>query len=95
MMNSAQFAAILGTLALLALTVWLLRRKGLVQMGRGRSGKLLEVMESRILGPGHALHLVRVADRVIALATHAGGCTLLDTRPWAEVRQSVATEVKP
>jgi flagellar biogenesis protein FliO len=94
MMTSAQFAAIALTFGLLVLALWLLRRKGLVQMGRARGGKLLEVLESRVLGPGHALHLVRVADRVIALATHSGGCTLLETRPWDEVRQKASPEVQ-
>jgi flagellar biogenesis protein FliO len=54
----------------------------------------MEVIESRTLGPGHALHLVRVADRVFALATHSGGCTLLEARPWSEVRQSAEPEVQ-
>ena len=89
MMTSAQFAAIVLTLALLALALWVLRRKGLPQIGRARSGRLMEVVESRALAPGHALHLVRVGDRVLALATHSGGCTLLDTRPWGEVRPEV------
>ena len=95
MMTSSQFAAIVLTLALLALALWLLRRKGLAQIGRARSGRLLEVVESRGLGPGHALHLVRVGDRVLALATHSGGCTLLDTRPWAEVRPKLAPGGQP
>ena len=74
------------TLALLAVTLWLLRRKGLAQWNRGRSQRVLEVIETRPLAPGHTLLLVRVADRAMALATHAGGCTLLDARPWREIR---------
>jgi flagellar biogenesis protein FliO len=89
-----QFTAIALTLALLAGSLWWLRRKGLAQWRRGRAGRVMEVIESRTLGPGHALHLVRVADRVFALATHSGGCTLLEARPWSEVRQSAEPEVQ-
>jgi flagellar biogenesis protein FliO len=87
-----QFAAISLTLALLAGSLWWLRRKGLAQWNRGRSGRLLEVVESRALAPGHILHLVRVADRAMALTTHGGGCTLLETRPWNDVRQGTTPE---
>jgi flagellar biogenesis protein FliO len=87
-----QFAAVALTLALLAGSLWWLRRKGAAQWGRTRSGKVMEVIESRALCPGHALHLVRVADRVMALATHSGGCTLLEARPLGELRQAAAPE---
>jgi flagellar biogenesis protein FliO len=89
-----QFTAIGLTLLLLAGSLWWLRRKGFAQWRRGRPGQLMEVIESRTLAPGHALHLVRVADRVLALATHNGGCTLLEARPWSDVRQSAAPEVQ-
>jgi flagellar biogenesis protein FliO len=89
-----QFTAIGLTLALLAGSLWWLRRKGLAQWHRGRPGRVMEVIESRTLGPGHALHLVRVADRVFALATHSGGCTLLEARPWSDVRKSAESEVQ-
>jgi flagellar biogenesis protein FliO len=87
-----QFAAIALTLTLLAATLWWLRRKAAVQWGQARSGKVMEVIESRALCPGHALHLVRVADRVMALATHSAGCTLLEARPLGELRQPAAPE---
>jgi flagellar biogenesis protein FliO len=88
-----QFTAIAVTLILLAGSLWLLRRKGLAQWPRARAGRVMEIIESGPLGPGHTLHLVRVADRVIAVATHNGGCTVIDTRPWSEVRPSVSAEV--
>jgi flagellar biogenesis protein FliO len=90
-----QFTAIGLTLVLLAGSLWWLRRKGFAQWGRARPGRVMEVIESRTLAPGHTLHLVRVADRVLALATHSsGGCTLLEARPWSEVRPSAAPEVQ-
>ena len=84
-----QFGAITLTLALLAALLWWLRRRGLAQWNRSRPGRLMEVIESRTLSPGHTLHLVRVA-----LATHGGGCTLLEARPWSEIRQGVPPEVR-
>ena len=88
------FTAVGLTLLLLAASLWWLRRKGLAQFRRGRAGRVMEVIESRSLAPGHTLHLVRIADRVLALATHNGGCTLLEARPWSDVKQSVPPEVQ-
>jgi flagellar biogenesis protein FliO len=54
----------------------------------------MEVIESRGLGPSHTLHLVRVADRVMALATHGTGCTLLEVRPWSELPHTGPAETR-
>ena len=81
-----QFAGIAVTLVALAGLLWWLRRRGLAQWGGGGRVRVMEVIESKGLGPGHTLHLVRVADRVMTIETHSGGCALLDTRPWTEVR---------
>jgi flagellar biogenesis protein FliO len=89
-----QFTAIGLTLVLLAVSLWWLRRKGLAQWGRARSGRVMEVIESRTLAPGHTLHLVRIADRALALATHNGGCTLLEARPWSDLRPASPPEVQ-
>ena len=81
-----QFAGIAVTLVALAGLLWWLRRRGLAQWrGVSPRARLMEVIESRALAPGHMLHLVRVADRAMALATHTGGCTLLEARPWNEI----------
>ncbi len=82
-----QFGGIALTLALLAGALWWLKRKGVTQWRSGRSAHL-EVIESRGLGPGHAVHLVRVGDRIMALATYGGGCTLLEARPLTELRDA-------
>src|SRR5689334_2894805 len=89
-----QIGGVVLTLGLLAATLWWLRRRGLTQWNRSRH-RMLEIIESRPLAPGHTLLLVRVADRAMALATHGGGCTLLEARPWAEVQQAPAREDRP
>ena len=90
-----QFTAIGLTLLLLSASLWWLRRKGVAHFGRARQGRLMQVLESRPLAPGHTLHLVRVADRVLALATHNAGCTLLEARPWSDLQTSASPEVQP
>ena len=87
-----QFGGIALTLALLAGALWWLRRKGFTQWRSARASQWMEVIESRGLGPGHTLHLVRVADRVMALATHGAGCTLLEARPWSELEHAGLAE---
>ncbi len=46
---------------------------------RGGSGRRLEVLERVPLTPHHALHLVRVSDRTVLIATAPSSCTLLDS----------------
>jgi flagellar biogenesis protein FliO len=88
-----QIGGIALTLALLAGALWWLRRRGAVNFRGGRGPRVMEVIESRGLAPGHTLHLVRVADRVMALATHSAGCTLLEAGPWTELQKSIPPEV--
>ncbi len=70
---------------LLALAVWLLRRQGLWRLGgcaRAKKGlRRLEAVERLSLSPHHALHLVRVGERVLLIGVHSSGCTLLDSLP--------------
>jgi flagellar biogenesis protein FliO len=80
-----QLAGAAVTLALLALTLWYLRRRGAAQWRPGRRARGIEVVESRGIAPGHTLHLVRIGNRVMTLATHSGGCTLLEARPASEL----------
>jgi flagellar biogenesis protein FliO len=70
---------------LLGLAVWLLRRQGLVRIGgrtRAKKGlRRLEAVERLALSPHHALHLVRVGERVLLIGLHSSGCTLLESLP--------------
>ena len=81
----SQLLGVTFVLGLLAALLWWLRRRGMAQfgasrlhLGRSGRGRLLEVVESRMLAPGHALHLVRVAGRGVLLETHAAGCAPID-----------------
>jgi len=80
-----ELAALALVFGLLGASFWLLRRKGALrwkQAGRARKGsRPLESLDRLALSPQHALHLVRAADRMWLLVTHAGGCTLLSPLP--------------
>jgi flagellar biosynthetic protein FliO len=74
-----QILAILLVLALLAGTLFLLRRKGLAQFpaalpkvpGRTRQ---IQVLDRVALTPQHSLHLVEVRDEVFLIGVSPGGC---------------------
>ena len=84
-----ELGAVLLVLGVLAATLWALRRAGAVRWrapGGARRGSRIELVERVALSPGHALHLVRMADRALLIASHAGGCTLVESVPWQECR---------
>ncbi|MBI1790230.1 MAG: flagellar biosynthetic protein FliO [Acidobacteria bacterium] len=64
--------------ALWAVTLGWLRRSGALGPRRPSA---IEVLDSRPLAPGHTLHLVRVRQRTLLVATHPAGCALLDNQP--------------
>lgn len=53
------------------------------QTGSARPPRRLEVLESRALAPGQMVHLVRAPGKMLVVATHAGGCTVLDNQVLA------------
>ena len=83
-----QLAGIATAFLLLGAAVWWLRRSGLAVPaggGRGPSRRIAEKIGRLRLGPQHSLELVRLADRVLVVAVHGSGCTLLETLDWAEI----------
>ena len=89
MVEIGQMAAVAGVLTLLALTLWFLRKRGLagVLPARGKRVRRLECLERLPLGPHHTLHLVRIGDVSLLVASSPGGCTLVQSFP-AEVGAS-------
>ena len=74
---AAEMMLALGIPGSLALLVrWLQRRGNASFTGRVRH---LEVVERVSLTPQHSLHLVRVDDKHLIVASGPGGCTLLET----------------
>jgi flagellar biosynthetic protein FliO len=76
-----QIAMVLAVFALLGALLWFLKRRGLASLNisprRGGNGRRIEVLERVPLTPQHALHLVRVSDKVLLIGTAPSGCTLL------------------
>lgn len=87
-------AAVLFVLGLLAGTLFLLRRRGMASFPdvrspfarHGAAPAQLSVLERLPLTGQHTLHLVRVGDSHILVATAPGVCQILNSAA-SEVRQ--------
>ena len=86
-----QTAAVAGVLLLLGATLWWLRRRGFagltlgnLTLGKKSSGRRLECLERLPLGPQHTLHLVRLGETALLLATSSAGCALVQSFPCRE-----------
>jgi flagellar biogenesis protein FliO len=78
-----QLLAILGVFGLLGLTLWFLRRRGMVSITRKTSpNKLLKRVDALQLSPTHALSLVRMGERAILIGTSPAGFYLVESSPW-------------
>jgi flagellar protein FliO/FliZ len=89
MQLTEQLGMVLVVFALLGGLLWFVKRRGLAafpmasfpkNFGRSGSARRLEVLERIPLTPQHALHLVRVSDRTVLIATAPSACTLLDAQ---------------
>ena len=82
-----QTAAAGAVLALLSATLWWLRRKGFagVLPVRKAAGRRLECLERLPLGPQHTLHLVRLGQTALLLASTPSGCTLVQSVSRREI----------
>ncbi len=90
-----ELGAVLLVLGALGATLWALRRAGTVRWrgpGGARERGRIEAVERIALSPGHALHLVRFGSRGLLIASHAGGCTLIESLPWQECRVAPGRE---
>lgn len=83
MFEIGQMAAVVGVLTLLALTLWFLRTQGIagVMPVRNKPARRLECLERLPLGPHHTLHLVRIGETSLLVASSPGGCSLVQSFP--------------
>ena len=74
-----QVAAAGFVLLLLGGTLWFLRRRGMAvfPLPARAAGRRLEPIERLPLGPQHTLHLVRLGDAELLVASSPSGCSLL------------------
>ncbi len=87
--------AVLLVFAILAGTLWALRRAGAARWrapGGAGPRHRIELVERVTLGPQHAVHLVRLGGRGLLIASHAGGCTLVDSVAWQDCQPAQREE---
>jgi flagellar biosynthetic protein FliO len=86
-----QAATVAAVLALLGATLWWLRRRGFatLAMGRKPGGRRLESLERLPLGPQQTLHLVRVGQTALLLASSPTGCALVRSFSYGEVEPPI------
>ena len=93
MVEFGQLAAVAGVLTLLGCTLWFLRRRGIAGVAtvRRKQARRLECLERLPLGPHHTLHLVRMGETALLVASSPGGCSLVQSFPpeTAELRNGV------
>ena len=77
-------AAVALVLGLLGLALFFLRKRGVASFQRGQ--RRIEVVERTILGPHHALHLVRIGGRSVVVATAPSSCQVICEMTAEEVR---------
>jgi flagellar biogenesis protein FliO len=80
-------AAVILVLSLLGTALYFLRRRGIATFSNGTMPfgrqspipRQMKVVERVPLDAQHALHLVRVGDRLMLVATAPGSCQVLET----------------
>ncbi len=84
-----QVAAVALVLGLVAALLWRMRRGGLASLASVKPGAhRIQAVERLSLGPNQALHLVRVGDRGLLVASFPSGCSLIQSAPWQECERS-------
>jgi len=85
-----QFTAVAAVLALLGGTLWWLRQRGFATLRSLRkvAGKRLECIERLPLSPHHTLHLIRLGETALLVASSPSGSTLLQSTPYREIENS-------
>jgi hypothetical protein len=92
-----QMLAVLAVFGVLGGALWWLRARGFARFALPSSKKtagVLSQVERLPLSATHSLHLVRMADRAILIASWPGGCQAIESSPWNNVSQSDAGDLR-
>ena len=78
-----QVTAVAAVLVLLVATLWVLRRRGVagLTLRNKPAVRRVESLERLPLGPQHTLHLVRVRETELLVASSPSGCSLVASFP--------------
>jgi hypothetical protein len=86
-----QVLAVLAVFGSLGAALWWLRKRGFARLA-GPSAKtksgVLSQLERLPLSATHSLHLVRMADRAILIASWPGGCQAIESSSWNQLAQN-------
>lgn len=85
-----QMLAVLAVFGFLGGALWWLRQRGFARFAVPsvkKSSSVLSQVERLPLSATHSLHLVRMADRAILLASWPGGCQAIESSPWNELNR--------
>jgi len=83
-----QTLAVIAVFGILGGSLWWLRRRGIANIATTASKKynrVLSQVERLPISPTHSLHLVRMADRAILIASWPGGCQAIESSSWNEL----------
>jgi flagellar biogenesis protein FliO len=90
-----QLVAVLAVFGILGGSLWWLKGRGMAQV-KGfsmRSGtQLLRRVERLPLSPDTALHLIRMGDRAILIASSPTGCQVLESSPWRHIESGAPAD---
>lgn len=89
-----QVLAVLAVFGFLGGSLWWLRRRGLAQFAIGNERKkagVLTHIDRLALSPTHTLHLVRMGDRGILVASWPGGCQAIESLALNQIGQAAQT----
>ena len=89
-----QMLAVLAVFGILGAALWWLRKRGLARFAIGGERKKVGVLthvDRLPLSPTHTLHLVRMADRGILVASWPGGCQAIESSAWNQIAQITQT----
>jgi flagellar biogenesis protein FliO len=92
-----QMLAVLAVFGVLGGALWWLRQRGFARFTMASSRKtagFLSQVERLPLSATHSLHLVRMADRAILIASWPGGCQAIESSSWNQVAQIDRAETR-
>ena len=92
-----QIAAVIGVLTLLLAALWWLRRHGfaVTALARKPDSRRMECVERLSLGPQQTLHLVRLGNTALVLASSPAGCSLIANVAYNDTAVRHAGEPAP
>lgn len=83
--------AVIMVFGLLGAALWWLKKRGMASFSitpKARAAAVLSQAERLPLSATHSLHLVRMGDRAILIASWPGGCQAVESTPWEQLAKA-------